>query len=151
MSASAFRGTYADWRLIKTRGVIQVIFEVPLVDADEAYDVLGGMPDASRERWFGIAALSAEKAQPVSKAKRDWRDMSPAQQAGIRCEEPTFAAFLKERRPEDWHESAADVAACVRLICGVTSRAYIEKDQRSRVIWKQLDDQYQAWKALEHA
>lgn len=92
-------------------------------------------------------ALPQEKAG----AKRDWRDLSPAQQAGIRCEEAAFAAFLKEERPDDWHESADDAAACVRLICGVTSRAYIEKDQRSRVIWKQLDDQFQAWKAVEHA
>ena len=63
----AFRGTYSDWRLVKTRGVVQVILEIPLADADMAYQILGGMPDASRERWFGIAPLSGAllKSQPV--------------------------------------------------------------------------------------
>jgi hypothetical protein len=82
--------------------------------------------------------------------KRDWRDLSPQQQAGIHCADPIFAAFLREQRPDDWHESQ-DAAACVRLICGVDSRKLLESNQRARIIWHQLDSQYQAWKALEHA
>lgn len=152
MKPAAFRGTYADWKLVKTRGVIQVVFEVPLADADQAYDVLGGMPNAAKEGWFGIAALKDGEPQLVERTpvKRDWRDLRPPQQAGIRCADPTFVAFLKEQRPDDWHE-AQDAAECVRLICVVTSRSQLETNQRARVIWKQLDDQYQAWKAMEHA
>jgi len=41
--------------------------------------------------------------------------------AGIRCNEMTFIAFLKEQYPDDWHE-AQEVAECVRLICNVESR-----------------------------
>ncbi len=89
--------------------------------------------------------------KPPAATKREWRDLRPAQQAGMRCEEPAFIAFLKEERAADWRESADDPAACIRLICGVSSRAYIEKDHRSLVIWKQLDDQYRAWKAVENA
>jgi len=145
---TAFRATYSDWKLVRTRQVVQIVFEVPLADADAAYEILGGMPNSSKEQWFGIASIQEARAP---KQKREWRDMTPATQAGIRCNEPAFAAFLKEQRADDWHEAQNDPAACVRLICGVSSRAYIEKDQRSRVIWKQLDDQFQAWKALEHA
>lgn len=83
-------------------------------------------------------------------AKRDWRDLQPAQQAGIRCDEPTFSAFLREIRKDDWHE-APDAAECVRLICGVESRADLGTNQKARVIWRQLDNQFMAWKALEHA
>src|ERR1700761_9341529 len=32
----------------------------------------------------------------LEKVKRDWRDLDPTTQAGIRCEEPAFAVFLKE-------------------------------------------------------
>jgi len=142
---AAFRGTYSDWRLVKTRAVIQVIFEVPLADADTAYEVLGGMPVYANERWFGIAAIDAKKTEPQ---KRDWRDLQPAQQAGIRCEDPIFIAFLKEARPEDWHESQ-EAAACVRLICGVHSRVELGTNQKARVIWHQLDESYQAWLHLE--
>lgn len=83
-------------------------------------------------------------------AKRNWKDLQPAAQAGIRCEEPTFAAYLKENFKDDWHE-AQDAAECVRLICGVTSRSELGTNQKARVLWHQLDTTYQAWKALEHA
>jgi hypothetical protein len=83
-------------------------------------------------------------------AKRNWRDIPPPQQAGIRCDEPAFAAFLKEQRPDDWQEEP-DTVDCVYLICGITSRSELATNHKARVIWKQLDDQYGAWKALEHA
>ena len=83
-------------------------------------------------------------------AKRDWHSLQPQQQAGIRCGEPAFIAFLKEQRPDDWRE-AEDAASCVRLICGVASRVELGINRKAGVIWKQLDDQYQAWKTLEHA
>lgn len=146
----AFRGTYSDWRLVKTRGVVQIIFEIPLAEADAAYQILGGMPDTSKERWFAVAPLLKEDTRPLltldkpAAAKRDWRDLGPAQQAGIRCEESTFIAFLTEERPGDWYESD-NAAECVRLICGVQSRSELATNQKARVIWHQLDDQYQAW------
>lgn len=87
---------------------------------------------------------------PTGGAKRmDWRDMQPAAQAGIRCSEPAFSAFLRERSYDDWDESRADVAECVRLICGVGSRSELGTNQKARVIWHQLDTEYQAWLAKE--
>jgi len=83
-------------------------------------------------------------------AKRDWRELPPSQQAGIRCEEPAFEQFLKEERQDDWAEAQSSRDS-VCLICGVESRADLSINQKARVIWHQLDTQYQAWKALEHA
>ncbi len=152
---SAFRAAFSDLKIIKTRQCVQLIFELPLSDFDHAYEVLGGLPDSSKEQWFGIAAISADAAQPgqveSKRTARAWADLPPSQQAGIRCEEPSFQTFLKEERPDDWHESNWDAAECVRLICCIESRADLTTNNKARVIWKQLDDQYQAWKALEHA
>lgn len=146
----AIRATYSDWKLVRTRQVIQLVFEVPLAEADSAYEVIGGMPDPSKERWFAIAALQAEApAANVIKIpdKRDWASVQPAAQAGIRCNEPTFVAFLK------LHYGAAlegvSAADCVRLICGVQSRAELSTDRRARVMWHQLDQQYLTWKTME--
>lgn len=157
MSASAFKGSYADWKLIKTRGVVQVVVEIPLADADAAYAVLGGMPDPGHERWVAVAALQSAEAQPrqieskrTAGAKRDWKELQPQQQAGIRCGEPSFVAFLRERHTDSWRESE-DAAECVRLICGVHSRVELGTNHKAHVMWKQLDDQYQAWKQVEHA
>jgi len=152
MKPLAFRGTYSDWRLVKTRGVVQVVMEIPLADADSAYQILGGMPDASKERWFAVAPLSDAKQLPVLSlpAKREWRDLEPQQQAGIRCNEPTFIAFLQEQKFCDWHETN-NAADCVRLICGVQSRSELSTNQKARMIWHGLDNQFEAWKIAERA
>lgn len=162
---TAFRATYSDWKLIKTRGVVQVVMEVPLADADAAYDVLGGMPVHGKERWFGIAALKspAEEARATpdqevppstrpDRAKRekmDWRDMQPAAQAGIRCDQPEFWAYLREechyRKVSD-PDTAADA---VRHLCVVKSRSELSSDHRKRVLWKQVDDHFSVWLAKE--
>lgn len=81
------------------------------------------------------------------KPKRDWADMQPAQQAGIRSNDPTFAAFLKEEFPNLWRE-LGDAASMIRDICGVHSRADLQSG-KPRVIWHQLDMQYQAWEFKE--
>jgi len=90
----------------------------------------------------------AEPDRHSAGAKRmDWRELQPAAQAGIRCDDPVFAAFLKEQRPEDWHESP-DPVDCVYLICGINSRSQLGTIHRARVIWHQLDDQFQAWQRV---
>lgn len=156
MSApAAFRATYSDIKLIKTRKCVQVIFEIPQEDFDTAYEVLGGLPNPAAERWFGIAAIAQQRAFPKKKdeqgaPKKDWRDLPASQQAGIRCEEPTFKAFMDERHSlAEWN--GFTTAEAVRTFCGVKSRAQLDTDHKARVIWHQLDQEYQAWKMMEHA
>lgn len=157
---AAFRGSYSDWRLVKTRGVIQVIFEIPLADSDAAYDVLGGMPDGSKERWFGIAALrspqeeAAESRQDEPQAetpdgeRRNWRDVQPSAQAAMRCGQPKFWAFLREEHKQRV-VTTDDAATAVRRITGVNSRARFNDNHTARVAWHQLESQFQAWEAKE--
>lgn len=59
---AVFTATYADIKTIKTRQVVQVIFELPVEAAGHAYNVLGGWPDFSAERWFAIARLEKPDA-----------------------------------------------------------------------------------------
>lgn len=149
MKPSAIRATYSDLKLIKTRQCVQLIFEVPIEDFDAAYEVLGGMPVPSKERWFGIAAILPEKAAPAKREKMDWRDLQPATQAGIRSNEPEFWAFLREvmTYPDVHDENTA--ATAVRHICKVNSRSEFSTDHRKRVLWHQLDSQFSAWLANE--
>jgi hypothetical protein len=55
--AAVFSAAYADWKLIKTRGVVSISFEVPIEAAGHAYNVLSGMPSPMDEKWFAIARL----------------------------------------------------------------------------------------------
>jgi len=166
----AIRAAFADMKIVKTRQVVQLILELPLADFDQAYEVLGGLPNPANERWFGIAPIKEvmpniqsdpvpTDVRPEPKDKparskhgvRPWRDMQPQTQAGIRCDDPEFIAFLREERSDDWHESMEDAEECVRLICGVVSRKDLATDHRARVIWHQLDEQFLTRKALERA
>jgi hypothetical protein len=137
---------------VKTRQVAQLIFEIPLADFDAAYDVLGGLPDSAKERWFGIAPISSQVAKETQSdaraGKRDWRELQPAQQAGIRCDDPIFIAFLKEQHAEDWEE-LQDPADFVRSFCNVSSRSELQTDHKARVLWHQLDEQFLAWREME--
>lgn len=158
---AAIAATFVDFKNVKTRGVLQLVFEVPLHQAKVALDTLG-YPDASAEKWFGIAALSSQQgSNPVSESprsvedkqrtggKRDWRELQPAQQAALRCNNPVFIAFLREERTFDMSEATCDPAECIRLICGVASRSELNTNQKARAIWHQLDSQFQAWNAVE--
>jgi len=141
---AAFRATYSDLKLIKTRQCVQIVFELPLADFDAAYNVLGGLPDSSKETWFGIAPLDA----PKKADKQEWKDLQPQQQAGIRCADPVFIAFIKSEHADDWHEFN-DAADFVRSYCNVESRAELGTNHKARVLWHQLDEQFQAWKLID--
>jgi hypothetical protein len=167
---TAFRAAFSDMKLVKTRQVAQLIFEIPIEEFDAAYEVLGGMPVPSKERWFGIAALKSPaeeaRARPdqeiphhtrpdrAAREKMDWRDMQPAAQCALRCNDATFRAFLTEEhsfRPRTGEDAAEQAAAFIRNWFGIKSRSELSTDHKKRVLWKQFDDSFSAWKALEHA
>lgn len=121
MTLAAFKACFSDWRVIKTRAAVQLVFEIPIEQADLAYQALGGMPVAAREVWCGIARLNPESEvmpseQPQSavdtpprqeaesvtsvpagaKERRKFEDMAPPQQAGMLCQEESFQRYLCE-------------------------------------------------------
>jgi hypothetical protein len=164
----AFRATYSDWKLVKTRGVVQIVMEVPIAEYRAALDVLGGMPDPGRENWFAVAPLKTPQTekeiepsnsratlQPeetdkprMAGAKRDWRAVPKPQQAGIRINEPTFAAYLREEHAHDWRE-AGDPDGCIKFMCGINSKRELATNARAGALWFQIDSSYQAWLAKE--
>ena len=79
--------------------------------------------------------------------RKPWETLLPQQQAGMRINEPAFSEFLKEVYPSEWRETS-DANECLKLICGVASKKELELKQASRVIWHQLDGEFQAWERL---
>ena len=88
-----------------------------------------------------------KKVQPKKK-KMDWRDLQPAAQSAIRCADPVFRTFLKEKYSFDANNSSEDAADAVREICEVKSRSELSTDHRKRMLWRILDDQFQAWQRV---
>jgi len=72
--AAIFRASYSDWKLIRTRKCVQLVFEVPLEESNKAYEALGGMPNSGEEAWVAIARLNPETVKEVMPA--DTRNIS---------------------------------------------------------------------------
>jgi hypothetical protein len=89
--------------------------------------------------------------QAIDRGK--WRDLGATKQAGIRCKDPVFWAFLSEELEAGEEINEVGATIFVRTFCGVESRSDLEKpghgDARAR--WYSLDNRFQAWKAAENA
>lgn len=155
--AAAFQATYSDWKLIRTRKVVQIVLEVPVEQAGLAYEVLGGMPRTDSEIWCAVARLqqkeSAAQPRPSSSDNaphaggahsKSWHEMTPAQQAGLLCNDPAFANFLRGAFPALW-TGAADCAVIVRKLCQVNSRSELNLDNEAAMKWRGLVSDYRAW------
>lgn len=161
-NARAIAGDYADLKLVKTRSVIQVVIEMPIEEGENIVKMFG-IPLPSSPVKLAVARLATtptiesevvpdDRTTKLPVANRAggkaWTDLPPAQQAGIRCGEKAFWKFLAEY--DDGGPvvaSAEDAANYVRLICGVKSRAELTTSSRARLLWKDLEQQYQAWLA----
>lgn len=153
---SGVRGTFADFKTVKTRGVCQLIIEVPIEAADHALAVLGGVPQAKAEQWVGLAPITApettteapkapdvpetpdEQKHPVH---RSWGELSPTQQAGIACHDPDFQRWICTDGSEVCESEAARL---VRSACNVSSRSHIGIYPASATAWGKLYTQFKA-------
>lgn len=160
----AIAGEFADFKLVKTRSVAQIVIEVPIEEGELVVRMFG-IPQPGKPVRLALARLNKEsEVVPDTSStdaerrhkngagdKKAWSDLPPAQQAGIRCAEKAFWKFLNEDgygalgEKTDVVEDEAKAANYVRLICGVHSRADIGKDRSSLNKWRDLESAYQAW------
>jgi hypothetical protein len=149
--AAIFRATYSDFRLVKGRKVVQLVFEVPLEESNKSYEVLGGMPNPAAEVWCAIARLNPETAKEVmpdnpagppdppndtspasgpDKVQARARTVDPekrlAQRAALLCQDKQFQQFLTMTWPAKIIVTEEEAAAYVRIICVVDSRSEIK-------------------------
>ena len=144
-------GTFVNFRLVGTRKVAQLIVEVPIEKANQALEALGGVPDAANPAHVAIARLQEPASKPETpktngKAKRAWHELTPAEQAGMRCQEEAFQRFLREAG----HQCAVDsdgAARVVRHMCDVVSRSDLNANDAAFEEWRDLDSKYKAWMA----
>jgi hypothetical protein len=88
MTAAAIKAAFADWRPVKSRGVLQLIMEVPVEQTEHILKTLGA-PIPGQETWVGVALLSPEasKVEPASKPGE-----SPSRAAGAPSAPPQHGA-----------------------------------------------------------
>jgi hypothetical protein len=147
MTRAAIKGTFADFKLIKTRKIAQLVIEVPIEQADAALKTLGGLPRSDAERWCAIALLDTRTfddqgnfQDPIQKHKRAFCDLPMAAQAGIRSEDLDFQLWIARLPAGKEGENAADA---IRIYCGVGSRKEILPGTQAGERWKELLRSYE--------
>lgn len=173
---TAIAATFSDFKLVKTRGQAQFVFEVPVERADAVLAYLGGLPKSGNEVWIGFARLekapeTAGVAQQEERplCKREAAGSSPAagttpgekrpktraEMAGILCNDARFQSWVLakfDERPavgakkEDLAAAAADH---VRTLCRVTSRAEFERNDMAASRWDSLQADYRRETGLD--
>lgn len=133
----------------KQSGDWSLRFTVSAADMDQR---LTGAAMGARYQCVLVEVNDDETPVDHKVMERDkWRALGAAKQAGIRCKDAVFRAFLNEHNHHNHDEESA--AEAVREICGVISRSELNKPgkNRERERWHVLDNQFQAWKVAEHA
>jgi hypothetical protein len=118
----------------------------------QAADMDQRLTSAAMGTRFQVALVEiGDDELPKQKGKMDWRELQPAAQAGIRSDDAVFWAFLHEEHcyPESpVIQNKEDAAHVIRTICNIQSRSELGTNHKARVLWKQLDDQFQAWQRV---
>lgn len=175
MDSRVISATFATWRPVNGRKVLQLVFEVPIEQQGDVLTMLGA-PD---DKWCAIALLnqkggdgnrpgrhSGENPQenesrgagdntqpqdvttPGARTKRKFSDYSLPEQCGMRCGDPLFWKFLEycqPYKPEGKPWDAVFAAAAVRDICGISSRSELTTNHEAANKWRQLESSYQSW------
>lgn len=156
---AVFRATVQSYRSAASRGMFQIVLEVPEEQTPEVTTI------APRGSWVAVAALSPEGAAPATSGqerevsappaplkpsdKPGWSKLPLSQQAAIRCGDPVFRKWLEEKichRKVNTHDESA---AVVRHYCGIESRADLDVYPVPAVKWQDLENRYSAWRIAD--
>lgn len=86
-----------------------------------------------------------ETPDPVSAGgRKSWHELTPAQQAGIRCNDPEFWKFLTSLSDVVIHSEPA-AAGFVREWCNVESRSEFIPKSAAAASWRGLDEEFRDW------
>ncbi len=155
---AAIRAVFAEWRMVKTRKVLALVFEVPLETQGDVLTVLGApMPDA--EIWCGIARLQPVAAEPEKpkdeaksrRAKELYDGLTPEEQAVARAgrlaKDEKFQTWIAETAldlPVGAIASEAYAAQFIRDCCGVESRREFATNSTARSLFSTTETEYLA-------
>ena len=137
MSQAVVRGTYADFKLVKTRSVVQMIIEVPIEEAQKVTNSFG-IPTPSEEKWVAVALLDNRRIEVNTRASK------AIQQAGILGNDITFGTFLQTKVPEVIPNKVETIVQGIRALTGVRSRSEFTTNNTALQIWEKLYDEYKS-------
>ena len=157
MTKAAILATFADWRTVKGRKVLQLIFEVPLEDQAKVLTHLGA-PMPMSEMWCGIARVTQEgKAEgdatggtnvkpdtPPARFKQRWSDLRPSARAALLTKDPEFQGYTKRFGYDGTEAGANDF---LKAKTNIDSKAELDEPQNepNRNMFAHMESSYRAW------
>lgn len=133
------QGTYADFKIVKTRNVAQMIIEIPLENAQEAINIFG-VPTPSVEQWVAVAGLHSQAVTKNEDA------VNAVKQAGMLCKSDSFGDFLKAKYvPEIMPTNPESIADGLRKVLGIKSRTEFHENDDARIAFTRLKGEYDQW------
>jgi hypothetical protein len=136
MTDAVIKGEYSDFKLVKTRNVVQMIIEVPIEQATQITERFG-IPTPTESCWVAVAKLDVTKNEVSNKA------IKAIQQAGILGQDIAFGTWLKTKLPEIEPNNIASIQQGIRTITGVRTRADFKTDSHALEIWQKLHQEYE--------
>jgi len=153
--AAIIQATFAEWRMVKGRKVLQIICEVPLEAQGEVFAALGApMPD--NDTWVAIARLKGKQTaieqQPEPEPHQiagppsddDHRPpLRMSASAAIISKEGAFATFMRDKHGY----SSQEPDEALKLFCGIDSKRELDDPINSsgRSNFIALRNEYRAW------
>jgi len=141
--AAIIEAEYVEWKMVKTRKALQLIFEVPLEKQALVQAALGTpMPDTSTPvaiARLNLAALTQAEPEQIEAPRRS---KSLAQVAGILCNTGSFRKFIRV-------ETVDQAADYIRAHCGVSSRANIDGNPDATAAFDALRGEYELWMRVD--
>lgn len=97
---AAIQATFSDFKTVKTRSVAQLVFEIPIEQADMALKALGGVPQPQAEQWVAVARLNEKAVQSDPEpVKTRLQDRTRAAQMQRLCGVAEFQNFMSQKNP----------------------------------------------------
>ena len=154
---AAIAGTFADLRTVKTRGVVQLVIEVPIEQGAKVVEAFG-FPQPGQEVPVAVARLVEQPKgmcvthNPSEQPRRNsqkWEEMMPSQQAALSVKNRAFQVFLFKAYPKAWRLAAADgdndediSDRAVKALCKIKSKRDLNTDELARMRWNTLTAEF---------
>lgn len=136
---SAFAGTYADLKFVKSRRVAQVVIEMPIEDANRFLQAFGA-PNPAEEIWLAIAGLNhapeTHDSEQFEKPPRHWEELRPSARCAMFCKSPAFWVWLGVTSENEAIEK-------VKKHCGIRSRRELDFDETKLMMFRTIESKFQ--------
>jgi hypothetical protein len=145
---------YVEWKMVKTRSALQLVFEVPL-EAQETVMRALGTPLPGRSNPVAIARLlpADERSNVVQIEDRRPVDSEPgrtprplSQVAAFLCTVQAFKCYIFEKALGFDHVPNTDEATdWLRSVCQVKSRRELDSDEQAARRFRDIRTGYDVW------